>query len=260
MASYPPIVRHQQYAYAHEWTYQNQKLWPPQCKGHSQSPIELPSKNAVKTYFSDLNFDSTVHTKNPIILTNSGHTVETRFANSSMHPTVSGGGLSGEYVLEGFHFHWPSEHKVPGHKFPLEGHFVFYAKKHQSIKNALKAKNGVAALGVFYKLQKGNNPAFAFLNNVENIAHRADEGIYSDFDVALADLLPIGSKFYRYYGSLTTPNCNEVVVWTVFMKPLHIGKQQFNQLRKIWDKHNKLLKFNNRQIQKLNGRKVYVGV
>ena len=77
-----------------------------------------------------------------------------------------------------------------------------------------------------FQLQKGNNPAFAFLNNVENIAHRADEGIYSDFDVALADLLPIGSKFYRYYGSLTTPNCNEVVVWTVFMKPLHIGKQQ----------------------------------
>jgi carbonic anhydrase len=32
--------------------------------------------------------------------------------------------------------------------------------------------------------------------------------------------------FYRYNGSLTTPNCNEGIIWTVFTNTLPISKNQ----------------------------------
>jgi len=45
--------------------------------------------------------------------------------------------------------------------------------------------------------------------------------------VTLQDLVPHElNYFYRYDGSLTTPNCDESVVWTILVEPLPIGRQQ----------------------------------
>lgn len=43
----------------------------------------------------------------------------------------------------------------------------------------------------------------------------------------LSYLLPSDTtSFYRYLGSLTTPPCSEVVVWTVFVQKLFISDRQ----------------------------------
>ena len=41
-------------------------------------------------------------------------------------------------------------------------------------------------------------------------------------------------KFYRYYGSLTTPACDEVVVWTLFETPIPIGRRQVSFALSFW--------------------------
>ncbi len=43
----------------------------------------------------------------------------------------------------------------------------------------------------------------------------------------MCELLPSDtSKFYRYMGSLTTPTCNQVVVWTLFEDTVKISENQ----------------------------------
>ena len=47
----------------------------------------------------------------------------------------------------------------------------------------------------------------------------------------LSDLLPANtSKFYRYPGSLTTPDCYESVAWTVFSEPIKVSSAQVNSM------------------------------
>jgi carbonic anhydrase len=40
------------------------------------------------------------------------------------------------------------------------------------------------------------------------------------------------AHFYTYQGSLTTPPCNEIVVWTVFAKVLAINVDEVNLIFK----------------------------
>jgi carbonic anhydrase len=67
------------------------------------------------------------------------------------------------------------------------------------------------------------------VSHAEGITHKLSEHL------TLQNLLPHEMNyFYRYAGSLTTPNCEESVLWTVLAQLVPVGEQQviFQQTRR----------------------------
>ena len=56
-------------------------------------------------------------------------------------------------------------------------------------------------------------------------------------EISIDDLLGAVSRdaFYRYSGSLTTPSCNEVVVWTVFRESIKVDENLVCAVKLNWN-------------------------
>ena len=98
------------------------------------------------------------------------------------------------------------------HVFPLELHLVHVK---ESANNT--DRDRLAVLGILFKIQDEDN------NNLKELTDALEKIKFKDDKVRLNNTLPLMSlvpedtdEFYRYQGSLTTPACNEIVVWTVF--------------------------------------------
>uniref|UniRef100_A0A3P9QJH9 Carbonic anhydrase n=1 Tax=Poecilia reticulata TaxID=8081 RepID=A0A3P9QJH9_POERE len=198
------------------------------CGGEKQSPIDIVT--SIVTIdpnlgnFTFVNFSSQSAIKN---ITNNGHSGTKLDILGTDMVEVSGGGLDGEYSVLQFHFHWDvanhsgSEHALDGHHYPMEMHIVT-AKKGILLNETLYHEDGLAVLGFFidvsYKLSPVYSSDKSLLSNLRNIMEVDN--------IAIDDL--IGNvdrtKFYRYMGSLTTPYCNEAVVWTIFQEPIKVHK------------------------------------
>lgn len=70
--------------------------------------------------------------------------------------TVSGGPLSGNYVFSQLHFHWGandsvgSEDLINNQSFPMELHMVFFKLDYGDMLTAVRFKDGLCVLAVFY--------------------------------------------------------------------------------------------------------------
>ena len=63
------------------------------------------------------------------------------------------------------------------------------------------------------------------------------------------DFLPEDRSFYRFPGSLTTPICNEEVMWYVMKNPVEFSEAQITEYMKYYQDTA-------RPLQPLNGRPV----
>ncbi|XP_047465725.1 carbonic anhydrase-like [Mugil cephalus] len=218
----------------------NDTTWPviaaQFCNGTRQSPIDIVSATAAAdanlTEFTFVNYSSTSALKK---IENTGKTVKVGLSSGI---TVSGGDLSETYDSLQFHLHWGngsaipgSEHTVDGKRYPMELHIVNSKSKYNGNTSlAVQDSTGLAALGFFIEEMSGDatgQPASwknltSYLTSIRN----AGESVTITLPISLDDLL-VGvdrSKYYRYLGSLTTPTCNEAVVWTVFKDTIKVSK------------------------------------
>ena len=65
------------------------------------------------------------------------------------------------------------------------------------------------------------------MNKLGDVVNQSAPAVELDGLRNLRSLMPSNTEaFYRYSGSLTTPNCNEVVTWTVFRDPVTMSQSQ----------------------------------
>ncbi|KAJ0015914.1 hypothetical protein NQD34_014204 [Periophthalmus magnuspinnatus] len=225
------------------WCYHNASCndatWPSNipkfCNGSRQSPINIVSQDATLdanlTAFNFTNYDSkSVLTK----IENTGKTIKVTFGSGV---ALSGGGLSGTYDSLQFHLHWGngssvpgSEHTVDGKRYPMEFHIVSIKSQYNGNTSlATEDSTGAAALGFFIDVDEnttGEPAAWKTLTSYLSNITLEGQSVTMSEGISLDDLLPgvNRSRYYRYLGSLTTPLCYEIVVWTVFKESVKISK------------------------------------
>jgi len=240
----------------------------PTCGGVSQSPINILTDNLakgvtlgpMKLYYYDIVWGSNFN------VTNTGHGVQINIPNTL--PTFEDNGLRGKYSLEQIHFHWSqtdgqgSEHLLDGKSHSMEIHMVhFSSEKYTSVSEARQDSQGLAVLAIFVDIDNAspqqNQAVAAISTRLSAVTNPGQFTTTAPF--AMQDLLPKNSEYYRYQGSLTTPGCDESIMWTVFKDPIYISQAQMNAFRSVYGKEGKPLQHNDRPTQPLNNREVKLG-
>ncbi|XP_034240013.1 carbonic anhydrase 13 [Thrips palmi] len=219
----------------------------PLAAGPRQSPVDLSSSTA--TQEEDSNAKPLHRRYNPqtgCVLGNTGYGWKVQIAGPTTarkddlmfwFSELSGGPLASRYRLEQFHMHWGdcdnegSEHTVDGQSYAGELHLVHWnCDKYNSFGEAASQPDGLAVLGVFLKVGEANKELLKVTDLMSQITHK---GQHVDItgEVDPTNLLPAKSSYWTYLGSLTTPPCNESVIWIVFKEQLTVSQEQLEAMR-----------------------------
>jgi len=274
-----------------EWSHKDPENWPGVCvTGKSQSPINFVVEEALiddtLEPFIFHEYDKMTATPTAVVK-NNGHTLDMELSSSPRSPfskifrpssykfwqgvpSLTGGGLPARYQFHGLHFHWGpdnagSEHTFEGKAFAMELHLVHFNTEYgssitQAISNAAKAKKQVndvlAVLGIFVNLQNQDNPKLnPLVKTIEKITKKGEKAQIKSFP--LVELLPRNTDdFFRYNGSLTTPGCNQIVLWTVFKDTIGISENQLKKFRQLMDAQGEKILLNYRVTQPVNQRQI----
>jgi len=196
------------------------------ASGKNQSPIDLGG--TIKAELAPLKI---AYQAGSSEILNNGHTVQVNYAPGSSLVVDER-----TFELKQFHFHAPSENRINGKQFPLEGHLVHADKE-----------GNLAVIAIMFEEGAAN----AVLANLwEKMPAKPGSKSALSSGPNAAQLLPVSREYYRFNGSLTTPPCSEGVRWLVMKSPVTASKAQVQQF-------SKTLGFaNNRPIQPVNARPV----
>ena len=233
-----------------EWDYDHhhthQENWDGVCKtGRKQSPINIQTNQTNKRTWTEpfvfIGYDQKIS----VLVKNNRHTiVATPTKEWPTKAFVLGGGLGkSKFQFAQAHFHWGStndkgsEHTIDEKSAPMEMHLVHWnVDVDPVLKKAVEkgAKNSLEVLGVHFKIGQENERFGAIFNSIKHVV-KENKTTTIRKGIKLKDLLPDDKlQYYRYQGSLTTPSCNEIVVWTIFKQPIEISQGQLDELRKVY--------------------------
>nr|XP_044251444.1 putative carbonic anhydrase 3 [Drosophila takahashii] len=256
-----------------EWNYLlNGMDWPDLCAtGDQQSPIALDTQDSrilitPRIYFGDYD----VPLKGPIFIKNNGHSIQMDIPETinGMQPFIRGGRMEGSYLAKGVHFHWGSpnskgsEHTIDNRRYDAEMHIVHRNAKYKDIVEAVEKEDGLAVIGVLLQIVEDPTDIPTGLTKVINAVvnipiDESNTTIPAGFtlDEMIGDINH--NDFMTYDGSLTTPNCHEAVIWTVFTQILPVSYEMVSKLWELRDHWDKKMMNNYRAIQETNYRPVY---
>ncbi|XP_011343981.1 carbonic anhydrase 2 isoform X2 [Ooceraea biroi] len=245
---------------AADWEYWGKygpKNWPGVCTtGHKQSPIDIVTEDAERTDLGALKFHRYDFAFSSTLV-NTGHSVQIILDGVPIH--LSGGSLPSVYILEQMHFHWSAEHTVDGQRDPLELHLVHYDQQYANFSNAAQYENGIVVVAVLFELSNyDNEDLMSILQATKMVSHWVGKNAVPLRSKLIPFLLlpKDHTTYYHYQGSLTTPGCQESVMWFVMTEKLTISEVQMDVFRHL-EGSNGTLKFNYRPTQELGDRKVY---
>lgn len=196
------------------------------ASGMNQSPIDIAG--FIDAELKPLKF---TYAAGASEIVNNGHTVQINYAAGSAL-TIDGRA----FELKQFHFHAPSENKIEGKQFPLEGHLVHADKDGNLAVVAVMFHEGAA------------NPLLSKL--WEKLPSNAGDKSVLPVKLGVSEMLPKNKDYYRFNGSLTTPPCSEGVRWLVIKAAATASKAQIEQFAKTVGVAN------NRPLQPVNARTV----
>ncbi|KAJ6638389.1 Carbonic anhydrase 2 [Pseudolycoriella hygida] len=257
-------------AFADHWGYpieqangvvKGEENWGGQCAlGRRQSPIDLAEDASVVGYYPYLSFINYTQPIQNAKVRNTGHSLQIDITDGQEY-LMTGGGLKGTYMMDQMHFHWASEHTLNNERYGLELHIVSHEKRFGTFAEAVKNKNGIAVLGILFHVSDAHNIDLKnILDSAEPIKNGVGQSSLIKAPLAPADFLPKNrNSFFRYEGSLTTPTCDEAVVWTVLTETVPFAMLQIERFKETTDDVGAQLTNNYRQLQRLNSRPlVYV--
>lgn len=251
-----------------DFSYRNPATWGqqyPMCYGANQSPVDIPWRygDSVMVRPGELRWNNYRNVPNSMRISNTGHTIEIHptWRNNAYRPFLSGGPLRGQYVVEQFHFHWGqsnnvgSEHTFRGGRAAMELHIVHWKREYGSFAAASRRADGLAVVAALYQPRisgssRGIQQVWSRLQNLRrpNTATQLTPFPLSDLGVANTR-----SRYISYFGSLTTPGCNEAVTWLVALNLYSITNNELQNIRQVGLSHGD--RHNYRPLQRLNNRR-----
>ncbi len=201
--------------------------------GTQQSPIDLRSDALHGGGDALLETVEVAYHPIPLQLHNNSHTIQVDVPLGNRPSNTLR--LDGEkFELLQFHFHHPSEHTLSGGAFPMELHFV-----HRD------AAGNLAVLGLFIVEGTENAALRPVWDRMPN--EQTEPKAFPDVSVNLASLLPAEHSLFRYFGSLTTPPCSELVRWVILQAPIEASAAQIKKFERIFPLNARPVQPQNRQ-------------